>query len=566
MNTAFQAAIARIPANATISHSSETWAGELRRNFAGDTLSNALRVHDQFVERYPTLSDWTHAPLELRLGRLRGEDRSSSSMTEPLSYRSRRYILWCAMKGIIPLPWAYLLMLDNIRITDLATQTGHQWLPDRISSIIERAVAIDWSMSSASQAISFCLPRFALRAADPTVVERLTGDDFEAFRGEIREVYATVNPECNTRWKGEDRRSGRGALSAAFGAHSIHFQLGLVADGPHRSRPHGQIIPMSGPTEVVSAVEIWLKFDADTRGDRTRTNVNHNLYLRYFLSFLAEKAPHVERLDQLDRATIIDFVSWLKGRATLKDPRKKLADGTRRSILNTLSMALTELYENELAPAPSRVLIHRGDYPKVAKRLPRFITKKDMAEVIRAVREISDPYQLAALLVARWGGARRDEINRLELDCLDIYADGTYRLRIPAGKSRKERSIPLADEAAHAIEHVRSLRSRDSDIGTIDRVTGERVRYLFMARGRLLSKSFLFDTPLLEVCKKAGLVNESGGHLVTPHRFRHTLGTELVEAGARCPVAHDYGDTWTRIAGYDRCVRPHQRFRGKDRL
>ena len=51
------------------------------------------------------------------------------------------------------------------------------------------------------------------------------------------------------------------------------------------------------------------------------------------------------------------------------------------------------------------------------------------------------PYQRAALLVARWSGARRGEICRLAVDCLDVYPDGTARLRIPAGKTLKERVV-----------------------------------------------------------------------------------------------------------------------------
>ena len=60
------------------------------------------------------------------------------------------------------------------------------------------------------------------------------------------------------------------------------------------------------------------------------------------------------------------------------------------------------------------------------------------------------PYQRAALLVARWSGARRGEICRLAVDCLDVYPDGTARLRIPAGKTLKERVVPLHEEAAEA--------------------------------------------------------------------------------------------------------------------
>jgi integrase len=99
---------------------------------------------------------------------------------------------------------------------------------------------------------------------------------------------------------------------------------------------------------------------------------------------------------------------------------------------------------------------------------------------------------------------------RLELDCLDTYPDGHLRLRIPAGKTYAERSVPLIDE-----------------------VTGKPTRYVFRIRGRLMSEYRLFDTALQTACEHAGLVDETGAKLVTSHRFRHTVGTQLAEEGAR---------------------------------
>jgi integrase-like protein/uncharacterized protein DUF6292 len=43
----------------------------------------------------------------------------------------------------------------------------------------------------------------------------------------------------------------------------------------------------------------------------------------------------------------------------------------------------------------------------------------------------------------------------------------------------------------------------------------------------------LFDTALKTACEHAGLVDEHGTALITSHRFRHTVGTQLAEEGAR---------------------------------
>ena len=54
-----------------------------------------------------------------------------------------------------------------------------------------------------------------------------------------------------------------------------------------------------------------------------------------------------------------------------------------------------------------------------------------------------------------------------------------------------------------------------------------------MRRGHLLSAGYLFETPLTVACAEVGLVEPDGRPMITAHRFRHTVGTELVQGGAR---------------------------------
>lgn len=145
-------------------------------------------------------------------------------------------------------------------------------------------------------------------------------------------------------------------------------------------------------------------------------------------------------------------------------------------------------------------------------------------------------------LPARWTGARRGEIRRLELDCLDSYSDGYPRLRIPAGKTRKERIIPVHEDAAEAIRHLQQISSPGR--GARDPVTGEITRYLFTKRGKLISAPYLFDRALEIVCEEAQLSGTDGKKSVSAHRFRHTVGTEFAEDGARL-------QTIMKVLGHD---------------
>jgi len=52
-------------------------------------------------------------------------------------------------------------------------------------------------------------------------------------------------------------------------------------------------------------------------------------------------------------------------------------------------------------------------------------------------------------------------------------------------------------------------------------------------RVQLLSKTTLFDDAFRTACVSAGLIDAQGVPTVSAHRFRHTLGTQLAEGGAR---------------------------------
>ena len=133
----------------------------------------------------------------------------------------------------------------------------------------------------------------------------------------------------------------------------------------------------------------------------------------------------------------------------------------------------------------------------------------------------------------------RDEIRRLPIDCLDRYPDGTARLRLPGRKTYKERTVPLREDAA-ALQTIIDLRKDASDRPFTDDRTGEAVRYLFMRHGKLMSGFYLFETSIDDACQGAGLTRPGGKKggtgvrgTVSAHRFRHTVGTQLAERGAK---------------------------------
>ena len=202
---------------------------------------------------------------------------------------------------------------------------------------------------------------------------------------------------------------------------------------------------------------------------------------------------------------------------------------TQISNISTLNVFFRDITGWGWEDAPSRPLLSHTDIPKRAVRLPRYIPPPQLEKVLIAIRQLDCPLQKAALLTARWSGARRNEIRWLEIDCLDQFPDGTPRLRIPAGKTRTERSVPLHPEAAEALKALVPAAARHRAYRD---ERGHRAKRLFVNAGRMCSNFYLFDQPLRRFNDELG-VRAADNMPITSHRFRHTVGTELAEGGAR---------------------------------
>lgn len=281
--------------------------------------------------------------------------------------------------------------------------------------------------------------------------------------------------------------------------------------------------------------EKWLA--ARRLTDRPSTVDKLELAIRRFGEWLGEHHPDVVSWADVTRDHCLGWLGHIAEEPTGKT-HKPLGVNSRIQRGSGLSQFFRDTAAWEWNDVPGRSLLGAGDFPKNPIRIPRFIREEELVQLMPVISELACPFQRAALLVARWSGARRDEIRRLQIDCFDRYADGTGRLRLPARKTYKERVVPLHNDAVTALETVIELRKNAPERPFTDELTGQPVRYLFMQHGKLLSTFYLFDTPIQQACKAVGLMapggrGGQGRGTITAHRFRHTVGTQLAERGAR---------------------------------
>lgn len=485
-------------------------------------IRHLLGFRARFVRGYPDLGDWMRAPLAERVGRLYGEEREQPTCR--VSYEARPYLMFLALHGYAQFDWDWLLAVPRLSIWNLLDRVGQD-----LGSIelIEEAVGLGYDREGATHALQWVVSRVFLHTSNPHVESiddaqlTLLSEAICQF-GERSDLALFFGPG-----EPSHKESARRYQSNLHLLHVILYHRGQVSKEPRRFLTQRNPRPVMKP-RMEAVVARYLTARGLT--DRPSTIGGLDLALRQFMGWLAQAYPEVESFAEVTREHLMEFAQAMN---TMLGARTKrpLATLTKRGRLSRLCVFFQDVAKWGWNELPDRPLLGSGDLPKIPARVPRYIPEDELARLMPAIRSLPCPYQRAALLIARWSGARREEIRRLAMDCLDSYADGTPRLRIPAGKTKRERIVPLNEEAAAAIRALQA--GRKTERGFRDTQTGIVTRYLFVRHGQLISLQYLFDASLQTVCTAAGLTTADGKPTISAHRFRHTVGTQLAERGAK---------------------------------
>jgi integrase len=498
---------------------------------------------EAFIDRFPDLDEWFGQPLVLRIGwQNHSTVRERYGYGPPgiaagypprdgwVSYRARRYLIYLAFTGRIRLDWPWLLGVQVLKPWQVADYLGHP-LREALEEPIELVKSLAYQ-PQVRQRLTWAISRLVLRRGDPDMCN-ITDTDIDELRATIGLVDRAPEFSELSDYLASRRINRRIWPSYVFQTAVVFYHAGITTRLPQRGqRAWSAARQLNSRHPRIDAV---MERFVDERGlsDRASTLEQARYALRRLSSWLDENRPDVECLDQLTRSDMIEFAGCVSALRTKRDPGKTVSDAYIRNVIWNVITFFRHITQADYPDAPARPLLTLSDLPRPAIRVPRFIPDEQLEPVMAKVRQLDCPLQRAALLTARWSGARRGEIRKLELDCLDAYPDGTARLRLPAGKSRRERSVPLHDEAADALRELIKTRRDQHDRGLADPDTGRMVRYLFLRKGCLASPTYLFDRPLKTVCDALGLVDAQGSKVISAHRFRHTLGTQLAERGAR---------------------------------
>jgi integrase len=495
-----------------------------------DQVRRMRRARRAFVARWPDLAAWMAAPVADRLLHSAGITNQDQ---QAIVAGQRLYVCALAMHGRIRLdyPWLIASSLKNLALAQgVVVGFGPGWLGE----LMAEAARIGYQPQAARSMLSGACTRIALQKADADW-RTITAADLRQLRDEIG-AFRDRADACQLRPCLAERSSGlevwyRTTRTTVHVTHVVLHSLGYIPEQARvvslATQPHA--LP-PGPPAMEDVINRYL---ARVVPNRTRNRNNMQGRFRTMTTWLAKQHPEVTNFAQLTRSHMEAFITWLRTDYRHYRTGEPVSIATQVATISALNV----LFRNTLAwgwnDVPDRALLSHLDIPKRTEKVPRYLHEHELAAVVDGIRALEDPYQRAANLVARWAGPRRSEIQRLELDCLDTYPEGHPRLRIPAGKTYTERSVPLHPEAADALrECIGATRARNQG-PLVDEVTSRPTYYVFQLRGKLMSTYRLFDAALQSACEHAGLLHPDGSRVVTSHRFRHTVGTQLAEEGAR---------------------------------
>jgi len=239
------------------------------------------------------------------------------------------------------------------------------------------------------------------------------------------------------------------------------------------------------------------------RGLSENTRQSYERDLRQLLVFLKQRDTDFTRCEGNDL-----FLFFLKWKEKGKAPRS-IARGTA-TLRGFFAFLVDEGKRND---NPSTYL----ETPKLNQPLPKVLSEATMDELLQVGDEsVLALRDLAMLEVLYSSGLRVSELIGLHLS--DVSLDVGYVRCI--GKGSKERIIPLGEPAVMAIElYLKGLRKRlcgkiKSDI-------------LFLnAHGRPLTRQ-----GMVYILKKWGQTHNLE-RTISPHMFRHSFATHLLEHGA----------------------------------
>ena len=245
--------------------------------------------------------------------------------------------------------------------------------------------------------------------------------------------------------------------------------------------------------------------------ERSLSNNSIDAYLldiRKLTSFISENYSTSLSIENINVSIIESFIKHLFKSESSTYSQARIVSGLK-SFFNYL------LLEEKIDINPMELI----DAPKLVRKLPETLSIQEIENIINAVGlDSKEGMRNKAILETLYScGLRVSELVNLKVQ--NLFLDIGF-IKV-LGKGMKERLVPIGTKAAECISIY--MKEYRTNLNISEGFEG----YLFInRRGKNLTRNMIFII-VKDLVKKAGL-NKN----ISPHTFRHSFATHLIEGGA----------------------------------
>ena len=263
-------------------------------------------------------------------------------------------------------------------------------------------------------------------------------------------------------------------------------------------------------------------------------------YIDGFKSYLSVERNFSEHTLNAYYSDILSYILWLNGQSCIDADFNKLREylyfiqkfDYKKTTIARKTASLRTFYkflfrERYIESNPATALIS----PKKPKSLPKFLTPDEIERILNNVK-INTPagFRNRVILELLWAtGMRVSELSNLNFGDLNLEEN---EIKV-FGKGAKERIVLVSNRAKdYLIQYIKTARNLLAPGYDIGEVNEKSPLFINNTGFRLQNKTI--RNVINEVVEKIELPKK-----VTPHVFRHSFATHLIENGADLRVVQE---------------------------
>jgi integrase/recombinase XerD len=261
----------------------------------------------------------------------------------------------------------------------------------------------------------------------------------------------------------------------------------------------------------INQYETYLKYEKNLSANTLSSYIQDiNKLYTYF-----EIIKNIKNIETIKKTDLTNFIAWLNGFG--------LSERSQSRIISGIKSFFTFLYmEDYIKENPASLLSNPG----VGRKIPDILSLEEIDKMLLSI-DVSHylGHRNRAIIEVLYScGLRVSELVNLNISNIFFNED---LIRI-IGKGNKQRFVPIGEVAKKEINnYLLSFRN------TITPAKGHEDFLFLNRRGKQLTRVMIF-TIIKDCAKNAGIKKN-----ISPHTFRHSFATHLIDGGANLRVVQE---------------------------